>query len=610
MEVEPTSRTVYRGGLTPQNIVFSFPKGTDFEFGFIEMCSSIFRIWFLAVASCVASISVSQPSVAGDRTLMPGKTDALSSSLLGPLKSEFVTPEHLGLPYDEVFIRNGNGERLRLWSLPVADARQTILFCMGNQGNVSTHLSYASLLTEGGFNVLMFDYQGYGKSSGEASVMSLFSDACCVAEYMISEKQLGPSNIGCFGVSLGSTLAVAVSAKYGFGAVAVEDILLPTKQLDQIARDLPNDFASKLALGTVRNVILPQVDPLITAKKLSCPILIMHGELDRLLPLSGSVELASIITTPKRVWFMEDSGHAPETLEIQDGEYGHQLTTFFREAFVGSLIEPQLTMTAKANGESWQADIKIECSREGCYQIAVTSKLGECHFVRRIVENQTSFALTTPFEPVYVSALLVQNAKRLDDENWEPAATARSQSLKDFRSFEGRWRSECPLNSKIAIFYGVLRPVSFRDPKDLKWLSDNLPDPSNVHPDVRPRYARLAAGAFGELLADEQPTHVQFVAKLLPFMPDRPDQYYQLENAGFQLQLRDERLAGSLILLAKSNYEQGQLEEAKRLLRIAAQVTNQTWPKSEGIEELRLDIDFFQCIGSPYNSTVYSSTVK
>ncbi len=64
-----------------------------------------------------------------------------------------------------------------------------------------------------------------------------------------------------------------------FGAVAVEDILLPTKQLDQIARDLPNDFASKLALGTVRNVILPQVDPLITAKKLSCPILIMHGEL-------------------------------------------------------------------------------------------------------------------------------------------------------------------------------------------------------------------------------------------------------------------------------------------------------------------------------------------
>ncbi len=101
-------------------------------------------------------------------------------------------------------------------------------------------------------------------------------------------------------------------------------------------------------------------------------------------------------------------------------------------------------------------------------------------------------------------------------------ATARSQSLKDFRSFEGRWRSECPLNSKIAIFYGVLRPVSFRDPNDLKWLSDNLPDPSNVHPDVRPRYARLAAGAFGELLADEQPTHVQFVAKLLPFMLINP----------------------------------------------------------------------------------------
>ncbi len=110
---------------------------------------------------------------------------------------------------------------------------------------------------------------------------------------------------------------------------------------------------------------------------------------------------------------MEDSDMPLRRLEIQDGEYGHQLTTFFREAFVGSLNEPQLTMTAKANGESWQADIKIECSREGCYQIVVASKLGECHFVRRIVEKQTSLALTIPFEPVHVSALLVQNTKPL-----------------------------------------------------------------------------------------------------------------------------------------------------------------------------------------------------
>ncbi len=38
---------------------------------------------------------------------------------------------------------------------------------MGNQGNVSTHLSYAKLLTEGGFNVLMFDYQAMEKAQAK-----------------------------------------------------------------------------------------------------------------------------------------------------------------------------------------------------------------------------------------------------------------------------------------------------------------------------------------------------------------------------------------------------------------------------------------------------------
>ncbi|MCA9193389.1 MAG: alpha/beta hydrolase [Planctomycetales bacterium] len=561
------------------------------------------RALMFFVFGCFVISSAVGTCFAGDRVLLPGKTDALSSRVLGPMKSDFMTPDELGLAYEESFVSNTSGEQLRLWSIPAASAKQTILFCMGNQGNISSHLVYAKLLTEGGFSVLMFDYQGYGKSSGDSSVLTLLSDANCVAEYLTNEKQQNPSDIGCFGVSLGSALAVAVAAKYDFGAVAVEDILLPTRQLDKVAAYLPNDIASMLALATVRNVILPQVDPLLTAKRLRCPILILHGELDGLLPPSGAVELAGAVTGPKRIWLMEGSGHAPETLEIHDGEYGHQLTSFFRQAFGEDLIEPKISMTAIQDGEQWQVDVQMDCELEGCYQVAVASKLGECHFVRQIVENRSNLSLKIPFEPVHVSALLIQHAKRLDDLSWEPATTTRTQSLKEFRNFEQRWRSVCPPQRQFALFYGTLRPVSYRDPSDMKWLADNLPDATLVHPDVRPRYARLAASAFGEMLANSQDSQVQFIERLLPFLPENPDSYYQLENASFQLQLRDERLAGAILLLSKFKYHQGELDQAKQLLRIASSITNQTWPKIESIEKLKSGVDFFEFIGSPFGST-------
>ena len=555
----------------------------------------------LAIVSLLlGSTSQSQYCLANDRSLVQGKTDSLSGSFLGPLKSDFMTPDQLGLQHEEVYIANGNGMRLRLWMIPATDAKQTVLLCMGNQGNISTHLAYAKLLVDGGFNVLMFDYQGFGKSTGDASVLTLYSDTCRVAEFLTSDKKLAPADIGCFGVSLGSALAVSVAAKYQFGAVAIEDTLLPKKMLDQATQYLPNDFASKIALGTVRNVILPQVDPLTTAQKLNCPILIMHGENDPLLPPAGSIELAGVVTKPKRVWLMEGAGHAPETLEIFDGEYGNQLTTFFQQAFGSGITEPRVTMKVNPRDQQWQVEIEIHCNEEGCYQVVIADKNGKCHFAKQTIKTEATITEMVAFEPSHASAIRIQNAKPIDEKNWVPTLTERSQSLKNFRNFEARFKTERPEKSKLAISYGMLRQLRYREPSDLEWLSKNIPDVSAVHPSVRPRYARFAANIFCGLLVHEQETSVEFLAEILPFLPADPYGYYQLENAGYQLQLRDEGLVATLILLAKHRYDQGQLEASKQLLQMASKTTRTKWPTVEGIEQLKLGQNFYFSIGSPY----------
>lgn len=531
-----------------------------------------------------------------DRILQQGATDAISGSFLRPLKSDFITPAQLGLTHEESKIPNETGSQLRLWKFNVTGAKQTVLFCMGNQGNISTHLAYTKLLCDGGFNVVMFDYQGFGGSQGSASALSLYADTCKVAAHLIDDMKLDPQNLGSFGVSLGSPLAIAVAGKYRFGAVAIEDVLLPGKKLDEIAQHLPKDFASQLAIGTIRNVILPQVDPLVTVKKLNCPLLIMHGERDQLLPPSGSIELAHAAPNMARVWLMADAGHAPETLEIYDGEYGHQLTRFFREAFAGELHEPKLAMSAVADQDQWKATIDIQCTHAGNYQIAVASQDGRCHFLRTHVTGQCQLTQQIAFEPKHVSAILIQNAKPIEQSSWTAIKTPRSSSLENFRRFEADFASQCPLKSHMAISFGALRKTVYRTESDLQWLKERLPPASDVHPDVRPRYARLVASVFGQLPADRQTSLVTFVELLVPFLPEDPYQYFQLENAGFQLQLRDEQLAGALILLAKHHHAQRQLEQAQRLLTTAAKITFQFWPHPERIAKLKAEDRFFESL--------------
>ena len=250
----------------------------------------------------------------------PVEVDPLSRQFMAPMRDDFVTPDQVGLKYEDVRFRNHAGTALRGWYFSVEGAEFTVLFCMGNTGNVSVNLPYAQLLTDGGFNVLLFDYQGFGGSDGVATALSLFSDASSAFDYLTTGRQINSGKIGVFGVSLGSPLAVAVAATRKAGAVATEDLLLPTDRVASLRASLPNDFATRLALGTLETVVFPQIDPLLNIPKLECPLLLMHGEHDRLIPPMSTIRAAALAMSPKRVWIMSDTGHAPESLEVNDQE--------------------------------------------------------------------------------------------------------------------------------------------------------------------------------------------------------------------------------------------------------------------------------------------------
>jgi pimeloyl-ACP methyl ester carboxylesterase len=83
-----------------------------------------------------------------------------------PTRQIDATPEDIGLDFESVTLVTSDNVQLDAWFLPADPARGTLLFCHGNAGNISHRLDSLRLFHELGLSVLIFDYRGYGQSTG------------------------------------------------------------------------------------------------------------------------------------------------------------------------------------------------------------------------------------------------------------------------------------------------------------------------------------------------------------------------------------------------------------------------------------------------------------
>jgi hypothetical protein len=123
-------------------------------------------------------------------------------------------------------------------------------------------------------------------------------------------------------------------------------------------------------------------------------VFFLHGERDRLLRPSGTLRIAANATVSKRIWLIPDTGHAPESLETNDREYAGQLTAFFREAFAGSVEEPEVELTVTrqhpdVKGLAIQATISTDVARvQRPMMLTLVDVRGRRRFVPFWIEDQ------------------------------------------------------------------------------------------------------------------------------------------------------------------------------------------------------------------------------
>ncbi len=268
------------------------------------MKTSLYSCWLLSLAPLLA---------AGENPQKSG-----NSLFYLPTRDEPSTPAAWHLPYESVTFPSTDSIRLHGWFIPgkgktAQSSKPTVVFSHGNAGSISYHLGFCAWLAEAGYNVLIYDYRGFGKSTGTVDRRGMIDDVKSAFRYVQQRQDIDPDRIISFGHSLGGAQSITALAE------------TPVKNLRAIVVD--GAFASYQAMARIvggqlgESLVSDELAPKDFIKQLSpVPLLVIHGTQDEVVPVAQGRQLFEIAGEPKTL-FEVKGGHHGSSLTVNHDAY-------------------------------------------------------------------------------------------------------------------------------------------------------------------------------------------------------------------------------------------------------------------------------------------------
>ena len=199
---------------------------------------------------------------------------------------------------EEHWIDTPDGERLLAWYCRAEHPVASALFCHGNRGNLTVSADVVPHLLAANLNVLIFDYRGYGKSSGVPSYEGVLDDGVTAARFHDSIRPAALPSI-LYGYSLGGGVAGQIVRRHRFDGLILQ-----------------STFTNLTAMARLRHPRVPLhllagnlFDTLDSVRKLKIPLLLIHGSADESVPVSMAHDLFRAARTDKRLHIVEGGMH-------------------------------------------------------------------------------------------------------------------------------------------------------------------------------------------------------------------------------------------------------------------------------------------------------------
>ncbi|WP_040483745.1 alpha/beta hydrolase [Lyngbya aestuarii] len=208
-------------------------------------------------------------------------------------------------------LKAANGDDITALYLPNPESQYTILYSHGNAEDIGQTRFHLQKLQEIGFSVLVYDYPGYGTSSGKPTVKGTYHAINAAYNYLTQDLNIPPHEILVYGRSVGGGPSVDLASRKPIGGLIIESSFVSIFRVVTRIPLFPFDKFSNLA----------------KIPKVNSPILILHGNQDQVIPFWHGEKLYAKANEPKMSFWVDGADHN-DVLDVAGQRYLETLKKF------------------------------------------------------------------------------------------------------------------------------------------------------------------------------------------------------------------------------------------------------------------------------------------
>ncbi len=208
-----------------------------------------------------------------------------------------VPPGLAALRFGAARLTTPDGLELAFWAAPPLPGRPTLVLFHGRAGNAADRAAALAPFAEAGYGVVLAEYRGYGGNPGRPSEAGFLLDARATLDWVAAAW--GEDAPVVCGESIGSGVAVAVAAERPVRAVVLD---APYTSMADLA-------AEAYRWLPARALLRHPFDSLSRLPSVRAPLLVVHGEADRLIPPEHGRRVAAAAGGPAEEVVLPGVGH-------------------------------------------------------------------------------------------------------------------------------------------------------------------------------------------------------------------------------------------------------------------------------------------------------------
>jgi uncharacterized protein len=217
------------------------------------------------------------------------------------------------------YIVTADKVRLRCFLVRDTGERFAALYFHGNSSTIDQNLDDLLRMSTLGLNIFCVDYRGFGKSQGRPSEKGVYIDGLTAYRYMEDSLGFAQKNIFIIGISIGTAVAINTALGKNLAGIVLVAPLTSGKA-----------YARTHGFGLLSLAAAKSFDNADKIKGIQCPLLVIHGSEDRLIPVSMGRKVFE--NAPIHKEFVEIKGGHHADLSSYDDEYWGSIDEFIKSA--------------------------------------------------------------------------------------------------------------------------------------------------------------------------------------------------------------------------------------------------------------------------------------